>query len=213
VTPVFGHGRLRLYLLKLLDESPRHGYEVIRLLEDRFLGLYQPSAGTIYPRLARLEAEGLVIHAQQGGRKVYEITPAGRAELAARTGELAVLEGQIRESVHDLAEEVRAEVHGNAGGGRDELTQVAKQMRRDQNRPGQHVDWAAYSWPPSAPAAEKRPLGSTPVARDLERWVDSFADHARDLARQSSPSQEQLTRSGAILDDALARLREILNAG
>ena len=213
MTPVFGHGRLRLYLLKLLDESPRHGYEVIRLLEDRFLGLYQPSAGTIYPRLARLEAEGLVTHAQQGGRKVYEITPAGRAELAARTGELAVLEGQIRESVHDLAEEVRAEVHGNARGGRDELKQVAKQMRRDQNRPGQHVDWAAYSWPPSAPAAEPRTLGSTPVARDLERWVDSFADHARDLARRSSPSQEQLTRSGAILDDALARLREILNAG
>ena len=107
----------------------------------------------------------------------------------------------------------RAEVHGNARGGRDELKQVAKQMRRDQNRPGQHVDWAAYSWPPSAPADEQRPLGSTPVARDLERWVDSFADHARDLARRSSPSQERLTRSGAILDDALARLREILNAG
>ena len=55
MSPVFSHGRLRLYLLKLLEESPRHGYDIIRLLEDRFLGLYAPSPGTIYPRLARLE--------------------------------------------------------------------------------------------------------------------------------------------------------------
>ena len=47
--------RLRLYLLKLLDEAPRHGYEVIRLLQDRFMGVYSPSPGTIYPRLARLK--------------------------------------------------------------------------------------------------------------------------------------------------------------
>ena len=81
MSPVFGHGRLRLYLLKLLDESPRHGYDVIRELEDRFMGLYSPSAGTVYPRLARLEAEGLVTHEVTEGRKVYQITDAGRLEL------------------------------------------------------------------------------------------------------------------------------------
>ena len=97
--PVFAHGRLRLYLLKLLDEAPRHGYEVIRLLEERFQGLYAPSAGTVYPRLAKLEAEGLVTHATEGGRKVYSITDAGRAELADRGGELADLELEIRDSV------------------------------------------------------------------------------------------------------------------
>ena len=64
--PVFAHGRLRLYLLKLLDEAPRHGYEVIRLLEERFQGLYAPSAGTVYPRLAKLEAEGLVTPHHRG---------------------------------------------------------------------------------------------------------------------------------------------------
>ena len=57
----------------------RHGYEVIRLLEERFQGLYAPSAGTVYPRLAKLEAEGLVTHTPEGGRKVYAITDAGRA--------------------------------------------------------------------------------------------------------------------------------------
>ena len=113
--PVFAHGRLRLYLLKLLDEAPRHGYEVIRLLEERFQGLYAPSAGTVYPRLAKLEAEGLVTHTTEGGRKVYSITDAGRAELAGRGGELADLELEIRESVSELAAEIRDDVRGAAG--------------------------------------------------------------------------------------------------
>ena len=92
MTPVFGHGRLRLYLLKLLDDGPRHGYELIRLLEERFLGLYTPSAGTVYPRLQRMEAEGLVTHQAVGGRKVYQITDLGRRELRLRVDEMATLE-------------------------------------------------------------------------------------------------------------------------
>jgi len=66
MSPVFRHGRLRLYLLKLLDESPRHGYEVIRLLQDRFMGVYAPSPGTIYPRLARRPRDDAWREAAQG---------------------------------------------------------------------------------------------------------------------------------------------------
>jgi len=128
--PVFAHGRLRLYLLKLLDETPRHGYEVIRLLEERFQGLYAPSAGTVYPRLAKLEAEGLVTHTTEGGRKVYAITDAGRAELADRSGELADLELEIRESVAELAAEIRADVRGAAGDLRREMRAAATEARR-----------------------------------------------------------------------------------
>ncbi|MFD5271359.1 helix-turn-helix transcriptional regulator [Streptomyces sp. NPDC058335] len=128
--PVFAHGRLRLYLLKLLDEAPRHGYEVIRLLEERFQGLYAPSAGTVYPRLAKLEAEGLVTHTSEGGRKVYAITDAGRAELADRSGELADLELEIRESVAELAAEIRADVRGAAGDLRREMRAAASEARR-----------------------------------------------------------------------------------
>ncbi|MFD6534730.1 helix-turn-helix transcriptional regulator [Streptomyces sp. NPDC060184] len=131
--PVFAHGRLRLYLLKLLDEAPRHGYEVIRLLEERFQGLYAPSAGTVYPRLAKLEAEGLVTHATEGGRKVYSITDAGRAELAGRTGELADLELEIRESVSELAAEIRDDVRGAAGRLRSDMRAAASASR---HRPG-----------------------------------------------------------------------------
>ena len=104
MSPVFGHGRLRLYLLKLLDESPRHGYDVIRELEDRFMGLYSPSAGTVYPRLARLEAEGLVTHQVSEGRKVYQITDAGRAELGARQGDLDDLEQEIAQFITQVVE-------------------------------------------------------------------------------------------------------------
>ncbi|WP_030560699.1 PadR family transcriptional regulator [Streptomyces aureocirculatus] len=131
MSPVFAHGRLRLYLLKLLDEAPRHGYEVIRLLEERFQGLYAPSAGTVYPRLAKLEAEGLVTHTTEGGRKVYAITDAGRAELADRSGELADLELEIRESVAGLAAEIREGVQGAAGELRREMRAAAQEARAD----------------------------------------------------------------------------------
>ena len=131
MSPVFAHGRLRLYLLKLLDESPRHGYDVIRELEDRFMGLYSPSAGTVYPRLARLEAEGLVTHDVEEGRKVYRITDAGRAELAERQGDLDDLEQEIAGSVRDLATEIRSEVHGSVRDLQAELKAAAKDVRRE----------------------------------------------------------------------------------
>ncbi|MBC2873541.1 MULTISPECIES: PadR family transcriptional regulator [Streptomyces] len=127
--PVFAHGRLRLYLLKLLDEAPRHGYEIIRLLEERFQGLYAPSAGTVYPRLAKLEAEGLVTHTTEGGRKVYAITDAGRAELGDRAGELAGLEREIQESVTALAADIQEDVRGAAGALRRELREAAGRLR------------------------------------------------------------------------------------
>lgn len=129
--PVFAHGRLRLYLLKLLDEAPRHGYEIIRLLEERFQGLYAPSAGTVYPRLAKLESEGLVTHATEGGRKIYSITDGGRAELADRQGELAELELDIRESVSALAADIREDVRGAAGDLRRDVREEARRVRTE----------------------------------------------------------------------------------
>ncbi|WP_449060874.1 helix-turn-helix transcriptional regulator [Planomonospora algeriensis] len=130
MSPVFGHGRLRLYLLKLLQESPRHGYEVIRLLQDRFLGVYSPSPGTIYPRLARLEEEGLVTHEVVAGKKVFTLTEAGRAELEARMDELAELEQEISDSVRDIAREVKEDVRDTVRSLREELTQMARDVRQ-----------------------------------------------------------------------------------
>ncbi len=139
MSPVFGHGRLRLYLLKLLEESPRHGYEVIRLLQDRFLGVYSPSPGTIYPRLARLEEEGLVTHEVVKGKKIYSLTDKGRAELERRMDELADLEDEITASAQEFAREVQEDVRQTVRSLREELTQAARDMR-EQGRGDKH-DW------------------------------------------------------------------------
>ncbi len=90
----FEHGDLRFVILALLEEQPRHGYELIKELEDRTGGAYRPSAGVIYPTLSLLEDEGL-IRPQSGetGRKLFEITEDGKAALAAnKAGVDAVFE-------------------------------------------------------------------------------------------------------------------------
>ena len=160
MTPVFGHGRLRLYLLKLLEESPRHGYEIIQQLRERFAGLYSPSAGTVYPRLARLETEGLIRHESDGGRKVYQITDAGRAELAARAEELAELESEIRASARDLAEGIRQEVRESAKAVQQELADQARRAQRGEQNGGKAAaaGWAgAAPWPPHVPQPPRPP--------------------------------------------------------
>lgn len=110
MTPVFSHGDLRLYLLNLLDEGPRHGYDVMQALADRTGGTYTPSAGTIYPRLAKLEEEGLVTKTVDGRKTVYEITEAGRAEVRARASDLEGIEAGLSDSVRLIAEGVRGSV-------------------------------------------------------------------------------------------------------
>ncbi len=79
---VFEQGDLKYVVLRLLEEKPRHGYEIIKDLEDRFGGAYSPSPGTVYPTLSMLEDLGYAKATQDdGGRKVYAITPEGSAYL------------------------------------------------------------------------------------------------------------------------------------
>jgi len=124
----------RAEFYKLLDEAPRHGYEVIRLLQDRFMGVYAPSPGTIYPRLARLEEEGLVTHDEVDGRKVYRITDKGREEIQARLDDLADLEEEITESVRDIAREVTEDVRDTVRNLREELTWASREVRDGKER-------------------------------------------------------------------------------
>jgi DNA-binding PadR family transcriptional regulator len=106
---VFRRGDLRLFLLGALENGPKHGYELMRELEDRFAGLYRPSAGSIYPRLNALVERGLVAHE---GRD-YSLTEEGRAEIERRRDDLRTLERSIgtarpSRSGHALRAEVRA---------------------------------------------------------------------------------------------------------
>ncbi|MER7516166.1 helix-turn-helix transcriptional regulator [Streptomyces sp. NPDC126499] len=189
--PVFAHGRLRLYLLKLLDEAPRHGYEIIRLLEERFQGLYAPSAGTVYPRLAKLEAEGLVTHATEGGRKVYSITDAGRAELAGRGGELADLEVEIRESVSELAAEIRDDVRGAAGKLRSEMRAAASASRSTGSSfadAKEELRKAKQEWREQARQARAEAQSARRQAKEFQRIARQVQEQVQDrMARGEWP--------------------------
>lgn len=129
MAPVFSHGDLRLYLLSLLDEGPRHGYDIMQALSDRTGGTYTPSAGTIYPRLAKLEEEGLVSKSVDGRKTVYEITSAGHAEVTARAGELEGIEAGLTDSVRLIADEVRGNVREAMKSLRADLAASAREER------------------------------------------------------------------------------------
>lgn len=105
---LFGHGHLRLVLLQSLADGPRHGYDIIQSVSEQFGGSYRPSAGSVYPRLGRLVDDGLLSTRPDGRKRVYELTDAGRRELAERASELAQISDHIDDSVQRLALDVRA---------------------------------------------------------------------------------------------------------
>jgi DNA-binding PadR family transcriptional regulator len=80
----FAHGDLRLVILHLIAQKPRHGYELIKAIEEQVAGAYSPSPGVIYPTLTLLEELGQVtVSTGEGGKKLHAITPDGRDHLAA----------------------------------------------------------------------------------------------------------------------------------
>ena len=79
---VFDQGDLRFVILRLISEEPRHGYEIIKAIEEKVGGAYSPSPGVIYPTLTLLEELGYVtVESAEGGKKLYRVTPQGGAEL------------------------------------------------------------------------------------------------------------------------------------
>lgn len=77
----FEGGELRIAILSLLSEGPKHGYQLMKEMKERSGGTYQASAGSIYPTLQQLEDEGLIESEREDGRRVYRLTPAGKKEL------------------------------------------------------------------------------------------------------------------------------------
>jgi DNA-binding PadR family transcriptional regulator len=206
MSPVFRHGRLRLYLLKLLDESPRHGYEVIRLLQDRFMGVYAPSPGTIYPRLARLEEEGLVTHDEADGRKVYRLTDKGREELRNRSDDLSELEDEITASVRDIAREVTEDVRETVRNLREELTYAARDMHRRGTAPPRsaasprgaaapHHAAPSRSATPANRPVPPRGNGAPPPRRGAaSAWDEALREEARYEETQREETQREETQ-------------------
>ncbi len=95
----FAGGELRLVLLSLIADEPRHGYELMKALEELTGGTYSPSPGTLYPTLSLLSDEGMIAESADGDgtRKAFAATDAGRAELAERAEEVEALMRRLAE--------------------------------------------------------------------------------------------------------------------
>lgn len=95
----FAHGDLRLVILHLIAEKPRHGYEIIKAIEEQVAGTYSPSPGVIYPTLTLLEELGYVtVSTGEGAKKLHEITAQGRAFLEANRPALDALISRMAEA-------------------------------------------------------------------------------------------------------------------
>jgi DNA-binding PadR family transcriptional regulator len=93
---MFEQGDLRFLVLSLIAEKPRHGYELIKEIEERTGGAYAPSPGVVYPLLTMLEEMGLVnLSAEGGGKKLYAITPEGTADLEANKDTLDHIKAHV----------------------------------------------------------------------------------------------------------------------
>jgi len=193
---LFGHGDLRLYLLQSLEDGPRHGYDLIRLMEDRLLGLYTPSAGTIYPRLQSLEDAGLVTSEEVDGRRTYRLTDAGRQELEDRRSEVEELQARLARSVGELAKEIRDDVRESVRDLRQEIRAAVKDVRREERRVAKEAKTVAYD--------TRRAVRS--LQSDLQAFVSDVsaaARHHRLDATRLSDLREALNEARTIIVDAL----------
>ena len=112
----FAHGDLRLVVLHLIAEKPRHGYEIIKAIEESVGGAYSPSPGVIYPTLTFLEESEMILGDAEGGKKRYTITDAGRLSLSDQAIALDGVRMRIEVSKrslrgHDRPAEIHEAVH------------------------------------------------------------------------------------------------------
>ncbi|NOT08606.1 MAG: PadR family transcriptional regulator [Gemmatimonadales bacterium] len=110
-THMFESGEVKFVILRLLKEKPRHGYEIIKALEERLAGCYTASPGTIYPTLQLLEDQGYVRVVEENGKKVYHITPEGEAFLEEHKDAIEDIFDRVRDTVRDFAGGPMGDLH------------------------------------------------------------------------------------------------------
>lgn len=134
---MFDSGALRLVVLGLIAEEPRHGYDIIKALEARFQGTYSPSPGAIYPMLQMLEEADLVSSQTSGNKRLYSITPEGQAYLDENKADLDRINAQLDEaSGHIKGAVVGEELRGL----RDLLMRRLRGGEMDPETAGKAVD-------------------------------------------------------------------------
>src|SRR4249920_3657222 len=100
---MFESGEMKFVILRLLREKPRHGYDIIKALEEKMGGCYTPSAGTVYPTLQLLEDQGHVRAVDTDGKKVYHITAEGERFLSEHHDVLEDILERARDTIRDFA--------------------------------------------------------------------------------------------------------------
>lgn len=106
---MFDSGALRLLVLGLIAEQPRHGYDIIRGLRARFQGSYSPSPGSIYPILQQLSEAGFIASTAHGLRRRFAVTEAGKAWLAEQSSELSAIKAQVDNAAAPIGEQAIGE--------------------------------------------------------------------------------------------------------
>jgi DNA-binding PadR family transcriptional regulator len=158
---MFEQGDLKYVVLQLLAEKPRHGYEIIKELEERFGGAYAPSAGTVYPTLSLLEDLGYAsVSPEEGGKKVYSITPEGTKYLEDN-----------KSAVEDIFERIS-----------DFGSSILSESMMDVNKAFGRVVRATYTTVPWQ-------SGDKSVAGEIKRILEQAAAEIEQLAK-AKPSGE-----------------------
>jgi DNA-binding PadR family transcriptional regulator len=127
-------GDIRTALLVAVAENPGHGYDVIRSIEEKSGGAWKPSPGSVYPTLQMLEDEGLMRSVERDGKRVYEVTDAGREEATRRVEEAggtpwelaAKTDSGVRDLHRALAQLHFAGQQLTVAGSRDQVQQAAQ---------------------------------------------------------------------------------------
>jgi DNA-binding PadR family transcriptional regulator len=167
---LFGRGDLKYVILELLKDQPRHGYDIIRALEERMRGFYRPSPGSVYPTLQMLEDLGYVTSSQQEGKKVYSITDEGRKYLVEQQSTVddirsrvaagwdAAQRPEMSDLMHELQQLARALFRQGTHGALNDPDRLRK-LREIVSRARNEVDALAEERPTSpagAPPSEPR---------------------------------------------------------
>lgn len=175
-------GDLRLVALFLIEQQPRHGYDLIKAIEEKSAGFYSPSPGIVYPALTFLEEAGYVTSTVEGNKKLYTITDEGRAHLADnREAIQATLDflGKAGEKVNAWREKLREEW-----------------PRGPEDHPGAHPGWHDRG-----PRPDRDMRDVVPELNQARRELKSA------LAEAAALSEDAQRRAAEILRKAAADLR------
>jgi DNA-binding PadR family transcriptional regulator len=187
-------GDLRLVALYLIEQQPRHGYDLIKAIEDKTAGFYSPSPGVVYPALTFLEEAGYITSTTEGNKKSYTITDEGRAHLASnRTAVESTLDylGKIGRRWGEMRDNLRGAGPGEPGPGPAD----------HEHGPGPHFRHK-FKFEYDRP---DRPLHG--VIDEVDQARRELKDAIRDVAR--SADEETQRRLARILHKAAAKIREL----